>query len=157
MIYAALGFAAVSLVSLVLVMRWGMRAKDEAGHAADRLYGQTKMADETIMALVADRDSWKQKADVAAVQLAAAKVRLVTAETQRNAALQAKREHVVEVVRTSDASTGIALLGGVLSRPLPRMPQAPAARTSDGRGDSADVRPADSTDSAGGTGRLPKP
>ena len=133
------------LGAFTLVMRWGMRAKDEAGHAADRLYAQTKMADETIMALVADRDSWKQKADVAAVQLAAAKVRLVTAETQRNDAYRDERAHVASEIRNAPAADAARIGNRVLSRPLPHVPKASPTGPGDGGGDSAGVRPSGTT------------
>ncbi len=145
------------IAALVFVTRWGMKAKDETMHAVDRLHSTTKMADETIMALVKDRDDWKAKHDVVASQLAAAKVRLATAETQRNKAREDEREHIVEVVRTTDATAGLAILGGVLSNPLPRMPQADSASPGDGHSRAAGVLAAGAADASDAAGRLPRP
>ncbi len=156
-IYVVAALAVSSIAALVFVTRWGMRAKDETMAAADRLHSTTKMADETIMALVKDRDDWKAKHDVVASQLAAAKVRLVTTETQRNKAREDEREHIVEVVRTTDATAAIGILGGVLSNPLPRMPQADSASPGDGHSRAAGVLAAGATDASVAAGRLPKP
>jgi len=138
-IYAALAALAGMVAVLVVVMRWGMKAKDDAGHAADRLYAQTKMADETIMALVKDRDDWKQRADVATQQLAAAKVRLTTAETKRNEALQDERKNVADEIRNASPADAARLGNRILSRPLPRLPKADPASPGDGDREAAAV------------------
>lgn len=144
MIYATLAALAGMVAALILVMRWGVKAKDEAGLAGDRLRQQTKLADETIMALVNDRDRIQQKHDVLAQQLAVAKVRLVTAEAQRNISAQAATTALVEKVRSSNASTAAdvlnALVGSVPG--MSAMPQASDAGTSDGDRGTAGVRPA---------------
>ncbi len=157
MIYVFAAYALASLVTIGLAWRWGAKAKDEAAHAADRMYSQGKLSDEAIAALVVDRDQWKQKHDVVASRLAAARVRLVSAETQRNKARQDEREHIVEVVRTTDATAAIGILGGVLSNPLPRMPQADPARASDGDRGTAGVQPAGAADASDIAGRVSKP
>lgn len=120
------------VAGLVIVVRWGMRAKDETMAASDRLHAQTRMADETIMALVADRDQWKAKHDVAHQQLSAAKVRLAAVESQRNTAIRDERTHVAETLRNADAPTAARLGNRILSRPLPSLPKADPAAPGDG-------------------------
>ncbi len=117
--FIVLGVIILAMIAaLVFVMRWGMKAKDEAAHAADRMHSQGKLSDEAIAALVVDRDQWKQKHDVAASQLAAAKVRLATAETQRNNSAQAATIALVEKVKAGTAATAAEAVNDLLMSPL---------------------------------------
>jgi len=140
MIYAALAALAGSIVALVLVMRWGMKAKDETMRASDRLHAQTKMADETIMALVNDRDEYKHRAVVAEAQHAAAKVRLATVERQRNEVSRAAVDQLVTTIKGSDAQAAIDAIGGLLRMPLGPVPKASPAGTGDGDSGAAGVQ-----------------
>jgi len=140
-IYAALAALAGVVAALVVVMRWGMKAKDETMRATDRLHAQTKMADETIMALVKDRDEWKQRADICASQLAVAKVRLATAEQQRNEAGRIAVDQLVTTIKGSDAQAAIDAIGGLLRMPLGPVPQASPAASGDGDRGAAGVQP----------------
>lgn len=155
MIYVALGFAALCIAALLFVTRWGMKAKDQAGNASDRMHSQGKLDAEAMAVLVDERDRLKYRVDVLLRQLAVAKVRLATAEDQRNKARREERAHVVESIR--DSATAISALRGVLSDQLPGMSQAGQASPGDGDSGAAGVQPAGPAGANTGTGRLPKP
>jgi len=157
MIYAVVIVSALTtagiVAAFVLVARWGFRAKDEAGRAADLYREQERRADSAML----ERDEWAARHAVIASQLAASKTRLASAEASRNSATQAERVHVVETIRNATAVDAARLGNAVLSRPLPRMPQAGQAAASDGDRGAAGVSAAGIADGVAGGGRIPKP
>lgn len=156
MIYALAGLALLCIATAVYFGRVAFKAKDATMAATDRIHAEGKLADEAIAALVKDRDDWKQKADVATQQLAAAKVRLVTAETQRNQSAQAATTALVEKVKASDAQGAADVLNSVLGmRLMPEMPKAGPASPGDGGSGTAGVQPASAAPAATGPRRLP--
>ena len=157
MTYVLAAIALLAIGTAVYFGRAAFKANALTLAANDRLHAETRLADEAIAALVRDRDSWKQKADVAVSQLAAAKVRLVTAETQRNAARTEERLHVVETVRAGDAATAIDALGGLLSAPLPGVPKADPASAGHGDSGTAGVPAASAAAADPKPSGLPKP
>ena len=142
-VLAALALACIGCA--IYFGREAFKANRATAAAADRMYSQGKLADEAIAALVVDRDTWKQRADVATAQLAAAKVRLASAEQQRNDSAQAATTALVEKVRTSNAQVAADTLNALSMRVLPEMPKASDASTSDGDRGAAGVQPAGAT------------
>jgi hypothetical protein len=114
---------------LVFVTRWGMKSKDEAQVSADLYREQERRAD----GMQFERDEWKKKHDVVTQQLAVAKVRLATAEVQRNQSYQAATNAIVEKVRASNAQTASDVVNDLLRLPLgPVLPKAGDPGSGDG-------------------------
>jgi hypothetical protein len=122
---AALVVLALSLVGAavtgLLAVRWGMKAKDEAGMAADMMRASSRADEERIAQLVTERDEWKRKADVAIQTAAALKTRLAIAEDQRNRAQAEERHRVVESIKAAGAVGTAEFVHGLLSRG-PKLP-----------------------------------
>ncbi len=110
---------AASIATNAFLGRWFKQAKDEAGLAGDRLREQARIADEREASLVKERDELTAKLDVATRQLAVAKVRLTTAETQRNTANREVTNAVVQRIRESNATTAAGVLNDLLAKPIP--------------------------------------
>ncbi len=108
--------------ALVVVVRWGMNAKDESSRAMDRLHNERVLNDEHVHTLTTERNELQAKCAVLTSQLAASKVRLVTAEIQRNTAMREGVAHAVQTIRSSNAVDAAAAVNAILSSVLPGMP-----------------------------------
>lgn len=152
-IYVFAGYAIASL-ALVGALVYGLvKAKSESSRAADLYREQERRAD----SMQDERDEWKQRHDVVTQQLSVAKVRLATAEAQRNVSAQAATTALVEKVKASNASTAADVLNALLGMPvLSAVPQAGDAGTSDGDRGAAGVRSAGAADAAHEARRLPE-
>lgn len=110
-----------STAAALLAIRWGMKAKDEAGMAGDHMRAAGKLDEERVAQAVAERDEWKRKADVAMQTAAALKTRLAIAEDQRNRAQAEERHRVVESIKAAGATGTAEFVHGLLSRG-PKLP-----------------------------------
>jgi hypothetical protein len=146
-----------STTAALLAIRWGMKAKDEAGLAGDHLRAQSKLDEERVAQAVAERDEWKQKAEVATAQMAALKTRLAIVEQERNDADKVARTRIVDAVRKAGAPAAADFVHSVLSQDLRTVRQANPASAGDGDRGAAGVQPAGVAGAAVQPGRIPKP
>lgn len=111
----ALALVAAGLgAALVLVTRWGMRAKDDAGDLAYRLSEQIRVSGDALRIALDQRNDLRAKYDVSQQALAATKTRLAIAETQRNRAYLEERERVVQTIRNADPAGASDLVNRIL-------------------------------------------
>ena len=117
MIGAAFGLIGLSLalgVTLALVVKAFITAKNDAGHSADLFRAQCALTDEAV----GQRDAFKKELDVAQQQMAVYRVRLATAEKQRNMAQDDATRAVVEKIRAAAPKDAAGEVNKILGRPL---------------------------------------
>lgn len=116
-----------SVVAVALLAKAALSAKGETMDAAKMYRDQIGLTD----SMRDERDEWKVRHDTASAQLAAAKVRLVTAEAQRNEAnAQAVTELIERVKGTDDLQTAADVVNRLFR--LPFMSKAGSAPAGDG-------------------------
>jgi nitrogen fixation-related uncharacterized protein len=121
-IYVLIGYAVLVLAALVLVLRWGMKAKDAEVMAGKICLDTQRICDE----MQRQRDDWKVRHDTKEAELARERVLRITAEKQRNEAMSKERERAVESIKSGGIDNAVRVATAVVSAPLPKVPR-PAA------------------------------